>query len=226
MKHVRILVLVSILVLTSLLLAACGSIQIGGSVDENVATINAIATRGAGGDVSGALEGQQQQLTPTVEPTATPDPNFRDLTLNPNALLVQAWGQVAGQGAGSTFTIIATDTQVGTYIISDLQLRFADSVQGGSVTLAPGQLRLDIALNASEGQFGSGTVSFQPTLNTDGTLRLNPQGANFNGITVPNGFTTAIGDSVNKALTGDNANVSLTELSLDNNRLVVAGSIR
>lgn len=225
MKYVRIYVLVSILTLTGILLAACGSIQIGGTLDENVATVNAIATRGAGGDVSGALP-EQAAATETPTPTATPDPNFRDLTLDPNALLVQAWGQVAAQPSNTSFTIIATDTQVGGYIIADLQLSFAETVRGGSVTLAPGQLRIDLALEAGDGNFGSGTASFQPTIDETGTLRLNPQGANFSGITVPNGFTQGIGASVTKALTGGNNSVALNELSLDNNRLVVAGLIR
>ncbi len=220
MKTVHILILVS----TMSLLAACGNLQIGGTLDENVATVNAIATRGAGGEVAGALP--DQAVTPTIEPTATPDPYFRDLTLDQSALLVEAWGQVAGQPANTTFTIIATETQLGGFIIADLQLRFSDTINGGSVTLAPGQLRLDMALTGEDGSFGSGTASFQPTINEDGTLRLNPRGANFSGISIPNGLTPAIGSAVDKALTGANPRVSLTALSFDGNRLTVSGIVR
>jgi len=207
------------LILTAalVLLTAC---NVGGSLDENLATVNAIATAGAGGQVNGGP-------TPTEGPTQTPtpDPNLYDLTGDPNALLVQTWATIANQASGTPFTLVATQTQMGNFVIEDLRLRFPDVVRGGSVALAPGQVQVNMALVEDDESFGSGTVTFQPTIGDGGTLRLNPQGSNFGGVEVPNGFTEAIGRTMNKALTG-NADIVLTQLSFDNQQLRIAGNIQ
>ncbi len=203
-----------------------------GTLDQNVSRLNAAATQLAGGGGGG-----QPADTP-IAPTETPVPQptgipagDHDLTTDPNALLVQAWGQVYGLPSGTAFSIKATQQQVADYVIKNLQVGgFQDTIRGGSMTIALGQLRLDMALQDTNGAFGSGTVTFQPTLDASGVLHLNPSGADFSGLVMPNNFTAALGDSVHSALTGapnDNlSRVTLGALSLDNGTLIVQGKVK
>jgi hypothetical protein len=205
------------------LLAACN-----GTVDSNVATLNALATLSAGGSVNGGDPGAPSE-TP-VPPTETPLPNLIDLTLNPNSLLVSAWGSTYGLPSGSAFTIKATQGQAGQYVIQVLQTEgFSDTVKGGSAAIGVGQIRIDLALVDLDGKFGSGSVTFQPTLD-NGQLRLNPRGGEFAGLNLPGNLTAAVGDAVHTALTGARSNqlsqVNLDQLSLDNTTVEISGRRR
>jgi hypothetical protein len=210
----------------SLALALAVSVGCNGqSIDENVATVNALATQAAGG-ASAAGGGEAEG---TVAPTDPP--NLRDLTGDPSGLLVRAWGQTNGLPSGSEFTIVATEDQVGVFVIETLQLSgWEDSVQGGSVVIDVGQIRLDMALVDANGDFGSGAVSFQPTLDELGRVKLNPLGGDFGGLKLPDGLTGAFGDAVLNALIGapnDNlSKVTLNSLSLEDGVMRVSGTVR
>jgi hypothetical protein len=192
----------------------------GGSIDDNVATVNALGTQAAGG--APAAGG-------TITPTGLP--NLRDLTGDPSAPLVRAWGQTNGLPSGSEFTIVATDNQVGVFVIETIQLNgWEESVQGGSVVIDAGQLRLDMALIDVNGDFGAGAVSFQPTLDELSRVKLNPLGGDFGGLKLPDGLTAAFGDAVLNALIGapndSLSKVTLDSLSLEDGVMRVSGTVR
>lgn len=229
-RHYRGLLLAA-LILTTLALGGCQ-----GNLDQIVGGVNARATQIAGGDLP-TVEGQPtadpnagngDQPTP-VPPTPEPTQNTFDLTINPNEKLVAAWGHAYGLAPGSQFTIVATQSQVGQYVIDLLKTSGWDAtVKGGSAGIGNGQIRLDFAIEDANAKFGSGTATFQPTVDATGLVRLNPQGANFGGFELPDGFTAAIGDATHAALTGaqnnDLAQVTLTQVSLDNGQLLVSGT--
>ena len=222
----------AILIATALIFSACQ-----GNLDQIVQGVNARATQIAGG------EAPPPGTEPTVDPNAgnggdqptpippTPEPtqNTFDLTQDPNEKLVNAWGHVYGLTSGSQFTIIADQNQVGQYIVDLLKASGWDTtVKGGSAGIGNGQIRLDFAIEDANGKFGSGTVTFQPTVDPAGTIRLNPQGANFGGFEIPDGFIAATGDVTHAALTGAQndtlSQVTLSQLSLDNRVLRVSGT--
>lgn len=197
------------------------------SLDEAVADLNQRATQVASGgsvDLGGLL--------PTRSPSPTPGPaSVQDLRYNPNASLADAWDLVYTLGVGTEFTIMATERQVATYVVRELQrMGWEDNVRGGSATLGAGQIRLDLALVDSQGGFGAGTVTFQPTLDLASQVNLNPQGVDLRGMVMPNNFTAALGDSVLSVLTGSEASLSspvqLSRLSLENGELSVTGTMR
>ncbi len=203
-----------------------------GNLDEIVAEFNARATQVASstlvaeGTVSAVLRG-----TPTPEGYVPPPPGTFDLTGDPAASLAHAWGQTYALAPGTQFEIIATQQQMGEYVIQQLQLAGWDqTARGGSIAIALGQVRLDLALVDADSNFGAGTVTFQPTLDPAGRLRLNPQGADFGGLRMPNNFTPALGDAVHTGLTGARddslSRVSLSRLVLENGILDVAGTVR
>lgn len=214
-----------ILICSVLLLAACD-----GRADNTISEMNRLATQAAGGDpgtTDGAAEPEPAEPTPTPEPTEPP--NRFDLTANPNSLLASPWGTIYGPGvaSGEPFTIIATEDQVGRYIVQTLQQDgFIDEVRGGSAQIGEGQMRIDLALVDEDGDFGSGTVTFQPTLQGS-ELRLNPSPANFGALDMPGDFFPAIGDAVTKALVGAaTANlqqVNVTSLTFENGVLTIEG---
>jgi len=189
-----------------------------GTLDQNVQDFNELATQVAGGGTPGG---------PTLEPTPA---NVRDLTGDPAALLVQAWGETYGLPSGSEFTIKATEDQVAIFIDDTLRLEgWGETVRGVTVAVGLGQLRMDFGLVAASGEYGNGSVSFQPTLDSRG-LALNPVSDDFGGLTLPSGLTYALGDSVVTALAGAKdeslIRVRLTQLSLDNGVMTVVGVVR
>jgi hypothetical protein len=198
---------------------------------NNVNRLNEAATRAASGDLG---LGTGLPILPTAAPTtaATPaPPNTIDLTNDPAALLVHAWGITYGLASGSQFTILATEQQVGDYIVRALQLSAgAEIVRGGSAKVDLGQIRIDLAMQDSTGKFGAGTATFQPTLDEFGRVRLNPQGADFAGMQIPDNFTAALGDTVHAALTGAQndslSRVTLSLISLDGGVMKVSGTLR
>lgn len=214
------------LVLVLVLGAGCG----GTTLDDNVATLNAAATKAAEGNIMGGGDnGGGQAGGESPEPTIPP--NLHDLTVDPYALLATAWGQVYGLSQGSEFTILATQQQVADFIVDSLQLAgWSETVRGGTVSIGMGQLRLDVALLDTEGSAGGGTVTFQPTLDAMGRLKLNSQGADFGGLTLPGGLVQALGDAVHTALTGARndslSQVTLSRLSLESEVLEVSGTRR
>lgn len=224
-------ILPAVLLSGMLALTACQ-----GNLDQIVQGVNTRATQVAGGELpTAAVEPTADtggnggdQPTP-VPPTPEPTQNTFDLTADPNAKLVTAWGQVYGLTPASQFTITADQAQVGQYIVDLLKTSgWEATVKGGSAGIGNGQIRLDFAIEDTNGKFGSGTVTFQPTIDASGLIRLNPQGANFGGFEIPDGFTAAIGDSTHAALTGAQtdalAQVTLSQLSLDNRVLRVSGT--
>jgi hypothetical protein len=214
----------------ALMLVGCG-----GQLDRNIATLNAAATAAASG---GALDLTLPSLpgSELLTPQPTDPPNTYDLTTNPTGELVSAWGQVYTLGSGSQFTIRATEDQAGRYVIQNLQANgWQDTVKGGSIAIGSGQVRVDLALQIAEQngqpmQFGAGTVTFQPTLDSSGNVRLNVLGADFGTLSLPANFTGAIGDAVHSMLTGaPNANLSkgrLTQITLESNLMAVNGTIK
>jgi hypothetical protein len=221
------LVLAAAALAALLLGAACQ-----GNLDEIVADFNARATQVAGGTL--AAEATLSAIlvgTPVPEGFTPPPANTFDLTTNYAATLAQAWGQTYALPSGSQFEIRATQQQMGDYVIQQLQVTgWERTARGGSIAIALGQVRLDLALEDSDGNFGAGTVSFQPTLDATGRLRLNPQGGDFGGLRMPDNFTPALGDAVHTALSGARdaslSRVSLTRLMLENGVLDVAGTVR
>jgi hypothetical protein len=206
----------------------------GNKLDSNLATFNARATQVAGstvpvGDILTGIPivpGQTQQ--PTSGP---PEQNVFDLTTNPNADLAEAWSHTYGLSGGETFRLVATQTQVGIFVIDTLQLYGLETtVRGGSVAIGASQLRLDLSLVGNNGDFGGGTVSFQPTLDSLGRLRLNPQPAQFGGLELPSNMLSTLGDAIHTALTGARndaqSQVNLTLIQLDNGIMELEGSLR
>jgi hypothetical protein len=218
------------LALTLVIVTGCE----GNKLDSNIATFNARATQMANSTVPGADILTEIPGIPllTEEPgNGTSENHLFDMTANPNAELADAWSQTYGLGSGETFRIIANQNQVGIFVIDTLQLYGLQStVRGGSVAVGAAQLRLDLALVGSDGDFGGGTVSFQPTLDSLGRLRLNPQPAQFGGLDLPNDMLTLLGDAVHTALTGARndaqSEVTLTRIQLENGILELEGRIR
>jgi hypothetical protein len=222
----RRLLIVIILVFILMLTAGCSE-----NFGNAISNLNANATRIAGGEVTDPENPDAEPAeTATPEPTAEPD-GYYDLVSNPSASLVQAWGRIYGLPAGSEFTVIADEVQVAEFTVQTLQLEgWSETVRGGSTTIALGQIRLDLALEASDGSFGSGSLTFQPTLDELAHLRLNPRGAEFGGLHMPDDFTPALGDAVYASLTGAQtaalSQVTLSQLSLDNGVMTVKGTVR
>ena len=210
------------LILISFALLAVGC---KGTLDANVGDFNQFATQVAGGESGAGGEGEPAE--PTPEPTAA---NVRDLTTNPAGLLVQAWGETYGLPSGAEFTIKATEDQVAIFIDDTLRLEgWGETVRGVTVSIGVGQLRMDFGLVAETGEYGSGSITFHPTLDSRG-LALNPGASDFGGLRIPSGLTYALGDAVYAALAGakDEAliRVRLTQLALDNEVLMVVGMVR
>jgi hypothetical protein len=221
----RRLLSISILVLIVMMTAGCSE-----NFGKAISDMNANATRVAGGVTDPGSPDANPADTPTPEPTAEPD-GYYDLVSNPGTALVQAWGRIYGLPSGSEFTIIADETQVAEFTIQTLQLEGWDqTVRGGSTTIALGQIRLDLALEAEDGNFGSGSLTFQPTLDEAARLHLNPRGAEFGGLRMPNDFIPALGDAVHASLTGAQTDaltkVTLSQLSLDSGVMTVKGTVR
>lgn len=244
----RSLTLLSIAVLIlAVALAAVGC----GSLSGPVARLNQWGTQAAGG-VPGVIGspsgGAEAVLTPTgptpAGPTPSPaagvtltaqpsngDARVYDITASPADSLAQVWASVYTLPAGTAFTVSATERQVGEYVVSYLQARnVGDAVRGGSATVAGGQVRIDLALQDDAGDFGAGTVTFQPTLAAGGAVRLNPLGADFGSVRLPDTFTEAIGDAVYAALTGvqqsDANRVTPSRFDLQDGILHVEGALR
>lgn len=195
-------------------------------INSSVATFNAQATNVAstGGKIA-------ETLAVTPIPTSTPVVANYDLTTDPSQLLIHAWGQAYGLPSGSTFTIAATQDQVAAYIVQTIDLSgFQDSVKGGSAAIGGGQLRLDLSIVDTAGATGTGTITFQPTLDASAKLRLNLIGSSFGALKLPNGLLGNIGDSTEKALMGAPSEAlskaALTSLSLESGVLKVAGTIK
>ncbi|MBN1311534.1 MAG: hypothetical protein JXB30_08955 [Anaerolineae bacterium] len=189
-----------------------------------MATLNARATEIAGG--GGIVGTPLAMLTP--EPTHPP--NLYDL-VTAGDTLVHAWGQIYGLPSGSEFTIWATQQQVSDFIIQTLQVGgWEDTVKGGSVSIGAGQLRLDVAIIDAASNSGSGTFTCQPTLDGMGRLKLNPMGAQFGSLQIPNGLTGALGDAAQTALAGAKnetlSKVSLKVISLENETMEVSGTVK
>lgn len=214
--------------LVGLLLAGCS-----GRVAELVNDFNARATQIAGGQIE-VGEGTTIPLVPTaggvLDPGETPQPAGEfDLVANPSIMLVNAWEQIYALPAGSAFSINASQDQVGRYVVDYLQAAgWAQTARGGSAAIANGQVRIDLAVEATSGGFGAGTVTFQPTLDAAAQVRLNPQGGDFHGLQMPNNFTGAIGDALLAAISGaastDVRQVTLNRLVLENGTMQVAGT--
>lgn len=210
--------------IVAMMLALVLSTGCNGRLDSNMATFNAKATEIAG---SGGIVGTPLAML-TPEPTVPP--NLYDLTVS-NETLVHAWGQIYGLPGGSEFAVYATQQQVTEFVIQTLQVNgWEDTVKSGNVTIGTGQLRLDLALVDTNGDFGSGTVTFQPTLDEMRRLKLNPQGAQFGSLQIPDGLTEALGDAIETALIGARSEmlskVTLNSLSLENQTLQVYGKVR
>jgi hypothetical protein len=195
-------------------------------IDASVATFNAEATKvaSAGGQIAGTLAATQVPTPPAVVTTY-------DLSADPSGLLIHVWAQVYTLPSKSNFTIIATQAQVGDYIVQNYQLAgFQNAVKGGSVAIGNGQLRLDLSVVDTAGVSGTFTITFQPTLDSGGRLKLNTIGTDYGTLKLPDGMLSTTGDTVNKALTGA-ANDSLSKvivqsLTLENGTLKVSGTLK
>lgn len=228
------------LILLAFAALACG----GGAVDDWVTRLNASATQAAGGAPGVPTVGiNLDEIFPTADPnlTLTPAPidqptaapvNYVvDMTIDPNGVLANGWGRIYAQPAGTAFTMIATERQVGDYIIQTLKLAgFEVYVRGGNATLGMGQIRLDLALVGQDSAFGAGTITFQPTLDTFGRIKTNPLGGDFGTLQLPAGLYPALGDAVHIALTGAAndalSRVNVTSISIDNGIMQIGGTVR
>lgn len=219
------LALMALLTISGLALAGCTSV-----LADNVATLNAAATAAAQGvDLPEEIPGAN-----LLTPNSTNTPNLVDLTIDPNALLATAWGNIYALPGGEQFTLIATEDQAGQYVVDYLRLNgWQETVAGGSAALGSGQVRTDLALlvqNGDEQEFGSGTVTFQPTLDASGRLRLNPLGADFGALDIPGNLTSTIGDAVHAMLTGARdpsvSEVQLSQIVIENGIMQVTGVVR
>jgi hypothetical protein len=207
-----------------LILALASTVGCNGRLDANMATFNASATQVAS---SGSIVGTPLAML-TPEPTAPP--NLYDLTTTGDTL-VHAWGQTYGLSSGAEFTIYATEQQVAEFIIETLQIGgWQATINGGSVAIGTGQIRLDVAVTDTAGNQGGGTVTFQPTLDEMGRFKLNPIGAQFGTLQIPNGLTQALGDAAETALTGAKSDtlskVTLKMISLEGEIMKVSGVVR
>lgn len=220
-------IVASLIIVIAFVVSGCGSLG------ENVDTVNSLATQAAGGSNSDPETGSGdsgEAQTEDATPEPTPAPNMYDLTINLESLMVTAWGEVYGLPAGSEFTIVATQAQVGNYVVAILQQSgYNEIIKGGSSSIGVGQIRIDLAVIDENGQAGAVSVTFQPTL--EGTdLNLNPRGGDFSGLTLPGSLTAAVGDAVYNALSGArNASLSRVDfirLSLDNAEILVNGTLR
>lgn len=212
----------------ALLLAAVIGFCVGCNpeINSSIATFNAQATNVAS---SGGRLAETLAVTPV--PTSTPTVATYDLTSDPSQLLIHAWGQAYGLPTGSQFTILATQDQVGVYIVQAIQLSgFQDSVKGGTAAIGSGQVRLDLSIVDTAGATGTGTITFQPTLDGAAKLHLNLIGSSFGTLKLPTGLLGVIGDSTSKALIGApndaTSKVTLNTLSLENGALKSAGTVR
>lgn len=168
------------------------------------------------------------------EATSTAQGSLFDIRSNPNEGLATAWGQVNGLASGQVFTILATQAQAGDYVIQTLRLNgWQDTVQGGSVSVGAGQVRVDLAILVTSGgntEAGAGTATFQPTLDSAGRLRPNPQGATFGSLNVPNNLIGSIQDAVFSLLAGGPndglVRVNLTVVELLNGEIRISGTRR
>jgi hypothetical protein len=210
--------------LITLVLAVCSGCN--PQINAGIATFNAQATNVAstGGQIASTLA-----VTPV--PTATTVVSTYDISADPSQLLIHVWGQVYTLPPGSVFTIVATQEQVATYIIQNLQLAgFQDSVKDGSVTLGSGQLRLDLSLVDTTGATGTGTITFQPTLDSSGRIKLNLIGSSFGSLKLPDHLLSYMGDSVEKVLMGAASDslskVTLNTLSFESASLKVGGTLK
>ena len=212
---------IALLAAVLLLAAGCNT-----NINSDVATFNAQATNVAstGGHLAATL-------AVTAVPTATPVVANYDLTTDPTQLLIHAWGQTYGLPSGSKFTIIATQQQVAAFIVQSIELAgFQDSVKDGTAAIGSGQLRLDLSIVDTTGATGTGTITFQPTLDSNAALKLNLIGSSFGTLKLPNGLLGAMGDSTEKALIGaasDSASkVTLSALTLENGQMTVTGLLK
>ncbi|MBN1428457.1 MAG: hypothetical protein JXB07_08730 [Anaerolineae bacterium] len=207
----------------SFILASTGGCN--SRLDANMATFNASATQIAG---SGGIIGTPLAM---LTPEPTPPPNLYNL-IETGDTLVHAWGQVYGLASGSEFTIYATQQQVADFVIATLQLGgWSDTVKGGSTTIGSGQLRLDVAIVDTADNYGAGTLTCQPTIDgTLGVFKLNPLGAQFGSLQIPNGLTAAMGDATQTALTGAKSEllskVTIKMISLESETMKVSGTVR
>ncbi len=214
--------LLATLALAVALLAGCN-----GTLDSNIATLNAAATNAATTGINVTLP----PLLITNTPGPTAPPNLYDLVANPADSVAHAWGQVYGLPRGSEFTILANEAQAGEFVIATLQLSgWQDMVKNGSVAIGVGQIRLETALLITNEEFGAGTVSFQPTLDGMGRIRLNPLGASFGSLDVPGNLISAMGDAVHTLLSGaandSLSRVTLSQIALENGVMRVSGTVR
>jgi hypothetical protein len=219
----------TLLILVVLAIFGAAAVGCNSQLDSTIATFNANATAVAGsGPALATLSGT---ITSTQIPSPTPTSNTYDLTTDPNAAMVTAWGQVYALPSGSDFTISATQNQVTNFIVATLQLSgFGTSVKGGNATIAGGQIRLDLAIIDKAGTAGSGTVTFQPTLDATVHIKLNPLGGQFGTLQLPDNLVPATGDAIYTALAGAKSDalsrVTIKSMSLDNGILTVSGVVK
>ena len=227
-RGIRRRILAGAAVLAALLFAGCS-----GRLAEAVADFNARATQVAGGQIE-IGDGTTVPLVPTggvdINLGGTPQASGEfDLVANPSITLVSAWEQIYALPAGTPFSINATQDQVGMYVVEYLQAAgWGETARGGSAAIANGQVRVDLAVEATDGNFGAGTVTFQPTLDGTARVRLNPQGGDFHSLQMPNNFTSSIGDALIAAVSGSPATdvqqVTLNRLVLEGGTMQVSGT--
>lgn len=202
-------------------------------LNSSVATFDANATKlASGGQVAGTLAGTLI-VTPIPGATVTPTPpaNVYNLMADQTQLLVSAWGKIYGLPTGSEFQVTASGQQVTRFVVDNLQIQgLADTVKGGNVTLGQGQFRMDLAIVDTTGAYGGVTVTFQPTLDEQAALKLNPLGSEFGVLSLPPALIPSLGDAVHTTLTGAKndalSKVTLHSLSLENDVLNLTGVVK
>ena len=97
------------------------------------------------------------------------------------------------------------------------------------VGMGLGQIRIDFTLEAGLARIPA-SVTFQPTLDSQGQLLMNVVSANFGGQQAPPGLVDALGEAVAWALTGSrteqNRKVTLTTIIIDSGTLTISGYLK
>ncbi len=176
------------------------------------------------------------------EPTSTPKPTNAPPEATPVVIdargggaesLAGAWEQAYDLPAGVPFRITVSEDEVEAMISQ----RMAESGYGGAISeikvrLDDGQIRVRFTLTITQPRTISveGEVVFTAEIDGDGNLALTVTSAEFGRISLPPEMLDALSAALAAAITGAassaEAEVTLTELIIDDGLMTVSGTVR